>query len=436
MEQSLGERIKAIRKALKLTQTDLAGSEMTKSMLSQIENNLAMPSMKNLQYLASRLGKPVSYFLEDDKYISSLPIDKIHQELKEISEFINNRSLNEALVSLEALPSKYNFNKDSKLYADFLSKYGECLIELNRSEEGESKIKQAVCIYKNKFLFVDAARTYTILIGTPWNNFNYQKCMDILEEALDIYNNSISKDYAFEIENLYIRSLLYTGLDKLEDSLIATNKALNISKQTDIYYRSDQLYKNLAVVNCLLGETKHFDEYIDKARQFAVFTDNNKVLAVIEGVCGLYYNQLGKSEKSLEHLDAALKLSKEIAAFALAEKAKSLYILGKYQQALDSIKLIQNPDYIPFKYDYLHIWSSKVYEGLSLSKIGKVKESIEAIKAGIEKLEIVGESKVLAFAFKSLSEVYSDMKDFENAFAALKKSNEIEEFAKENKLYY
>jgi transcriptional regulator with XRE-family HTH domain len=34
-------------------------------MLSQIEHGTARPSMTTLQYLAARLGKTVSYFLED-----------------------------------------------------------------------------------------------------------------------------------------------------------------------------------------------------------------------------------------------------------------------------------------------------------------------------------------------------------------------------------
>lgn len=74
MKKSLGEKIKNLRKEMKLTQTDLAGNEMTKSMLSQIENNLATPSMKNLLYIASKLGKPASYFLEDASYTSTFSI--------------------------------------------------------------------------------------------------------------------------------------------------------------------------------------------------------------------------------------------------------------------------------------------------------------------------------------------------------------------------
>ncbi|MCT4573638.1 helix-turn-helix domain-containing protein, partial [Bacillus thuringiensis] len=52
---TLGEKIKTLRKEKKLTQTELVGSELTKSMLSQIENGKATPSMKTLQYIAEKL---------------------------------------------------------------------------------------------------------------------------------------------------------------------------------------------------------------------------------------------------------------------------------------------------------------------------------------------------------------------------------------------
>lgn len=436
MAQSLGEKIKALRKELKMTQTDLAGSEMTKSMLSQIENNLATPSMKNLQYLASKLAKPMAYFLEDTIYQPDLPIEEIHEALKAASKLINNAKLDEALVQLENILKKYKLDHDSKLYADFLDKYGQCLINLNRIEEGQEKIKEAVNIYKNKFLFIDAAKTHLSLIDIYWNRFDYHKCMEILEEALEISNNSINKDKTFEIEALHIKAMLYTGMDKLEDSVIAAEKALSISKETNIYYKSDELYKNLALMNSFLGKYENFDYHLDKARQFAIFTDNNHVLASIDAACSMFANLAGKPREAIEYLNKALTLSTGIAAFAYTEKAKALYLLGEYQQALDTVKLVQYPNYTPFKYDYLHIWSSKVYKGLCLNKLGNTKDAVIEIKQGIEKMQVVGESKVLAFAYKSLSEVYSDMKDFESAFTALKTANEIEEFAKENKLYY
>ncbi len=66
----LGKRIKDCRLALGLSQRQLCGDYMTRNMLSQIENGTARPSMDTLSYLADRLGKTVSFFLEEQTVTS------------------------------------------------------------------------------------------------------------------------------------------------------------------------------------------------------------------------------------------------------------------------------------------------------------------------------------------------------------------------------
>ena len=61
----LGARIKACRLELGLSQRQLCGDYMTRNMLSQIESGTARPSMDTLAYLAERLGKSISFFLEE-----------------------------------------------------------------------------------------------------------------------------------------------------------------------------------------------------------------------------------------------------------------------------------------------------------------------------------------------------------------------------------
>lgn len=62
----LGQRIKMVRTQLGLSQRQLCGGVITRNMLSQIENGTARPSMDTLIYLAKQLGRPVSFFLEED----------------------------------------------------------------------------------------------------------------------------------------------------------------------------------------------------------------------------------------------------------------------------------------------------------------------------------------------------------------------------------
>ena len=66
----LGARLRQARLEAGLSQRQLCGDEITRNMLSQIENGSARPTMTTLQYLAARLGKPVGYFLEEEAVLS------------------------------------------------------------------------------------------------------------------------------------------------------------------------------------------------------------------------------------------------------------------------------------------------------------------------------------------------------------------------------
>lgn len=66
----LGQKLKQARLELGLSQRQLCGDAITRNMLSLIENGAASPSMETLRYLAGQLGKPMSYFLEENAVAS------------------------------------------------------------------------------------------------------------------------------------------------------------------------------------------------------------------------------------------------------------------------------------------------------------------------------------------------------------------------------
>ena len=67
---TLGEKLRQARLEAGLSQRQLCGEEVTRNMLSQIENGSAKPSMATLSYFAARLGKSVSFFLEEEAVCS------------------------------------------------------------------------------------------------------------------------------------------------------------------------------------------------------------------------------------------------------------------------------------------------------------------------------------------------------------------------------
>ena len=66
----LAQRIKAARLEAGLSQRQLCGDAITRNMLSLIESGKARPSMDTLHHFSEVLGKPMSYFLEEDAVLS------------------------------------------------------------------------------------------------------------------------------------------------------------------------------------------------------------------------------------------------------------------------------------------------------------------------------------------------------------------------------
>ena len=62
---NLGQKIKRLRNKKMMTQSELAGDEITRNMLSQIENGSAQPSLSTVAYLAGKLGVPAGYLLSE-----------------------------------------------------------------------------------------------------------------------------------------------------------------------------------------------------------------------------------------------------------------------------------------------------------------------------------------------------------------------------------
>ena len=68
---NIGEKIKKIRAAKLMTQSELAGTHITRNMLSQIENGSAQPSMATVMYIAQKLNVSPGFLLagEDDEWM-------------------------------------------------------------------------------------------------------------------------------------------------------------------------------------------------------------------------------------------------------------------------------------------------------------------------------------------------------------------------------
>ena len=142
----LGEKIKKRRRELGLTQEMLAGEQITRNMLCQIEKGKAVPSLPTLTYLAERLRMPVGYFF-----------------CREEEEFFYRKQ--KLFPHLQAL---YKAGSYTECLRTFEKELGECDDELG--------LMMAVCSF-------DCGRR-------AWHNGAFESALAYLSSTLDYINET------------------------------------------------------------------------------------------------------------------------------------------------------------------------------------------------------------------------------------------------------
>ena len=121
---SIGEKIRELRVAKLMTQAELAGTQITRNMLSCIENGSANPSLSTVLYIAGRLNVPAGFLLaegDDDRIWRKMNrIDSIRRVGVGIVFFKENSG-----VCQPELVNRLLYISDHKAVLPFCSQSGE-----------------------------------------------------------------------------------------------------------------------------------------------------------------------------------------------------------------------------------------------------------------------------------------------------------------------
>lgn len=94
---TLGEKLRKARTEKGMTQAEVAGERITRNMLSQIENDVASPSVGTLEYLAARLGVRAGWLFEDAQTGGAA------QKLPRARQLLQQQNWRECLDAAQAL---------------------------------------------------------------------------------------------------------------------------------------------------------------------------------------------------------------------------------------------------------------------------------------------------------------------------------------------
>ena len=395
---TLGEKIKTLRKEKKLTQTDLAGSELTKSMLSQIENGKATPSMKTLQYIAEKLECEPSFLLEEDEGKIVELIQKMEPLIKANGDEVYKTLL--PIVQTD-LPPTLN---TARLYKQFIT--GAAIMN---DYNIAYYVETAVSIFEKYTLYRESTETKLLFYYMLFKRKKYKECLQLIATIRDEYKaKNLEMDLITHIQ-LYLKEaiilLAYGNYEKCEKVIL---DALAFSKKHQVYYKTDEFYRILSYQKIITTDKEQYLYYIKKSEQFAIFTEDTLSAANIDILKAYYYNTFTNEYTSaLEHLEQFREKLKNDPIFQddglyYLEKGKSLYGLKRYKEALETLKHATIPDYMNHPLDQSWVLTAGSYRALCYIELQDKKSALTEAKEAVQAIDSYPDSIFTSFIKETL----------------------------------
>ncbi|AJA19170.1 TPA: helix-turn-helix domain-containing protein [Bacillus thuringiensis] len=396
---TLGEKIKTLRKEKKLTQTELVGSELTKSMLSQIENGKATPSMKTLQYIAEKLECEMSFLLEEDE-------GEIVELIQKMEPLIKANKCDEVYKTLlpivqTELPSTLN---TARLYKQFLT--GAVIMN---DYHIEYYVETAVSIFEKYTLYRESTETKLLFYYMLFKRKKYKECLQMIATIRDEYKaKNLEMDLITHIQ-LYLKEaiilLAYGNYEKCEKVIL---DALAFSKKHQVYYKTDEFYRILSYQKVITADKEQYLYYIKKSEQFAIFTEDILSIAIIDILKAYYYNTITNEYTiALKHLERFREKLKDEPIFQddglyYLEKGKSLYGLKRYKEALAILKHATIPDYMSHPLDQSWVLTAGSYRALCYIELQDKKSALKEAKEAVQAIDSYPDSIFTSFIKETL----------------------------------
>ncbi|WP_139892103.1 helix-turn-helix domain-containing protein [Bacillus sp. D386] len=287
---AIGQRIRELRKSLKLSQDELAQGVCTQAQISKIEKGDVYPYANTLYLISKKLGVDVNYFFE----IGSTPrVDYVNEVSRQLR--LTRRHL---------------------LYD-----------EMNR----------IVKLEENNPLFTQNGRNKQLIL---WHkgiyehavNNNVEKSIDLLQNAIDLTHVLDKVWNEREIEVLMSMGAVYVTDNQNEIALkIFLEAKAHLSQ---LFFISDhsilpRLYYNIARVYTRIKQYDESITYCKKGIQYCIEKDNLFPLAELHYQVSYNYEKLGDYSQSIFYVDKAISI------FELNEDTRFMNLVKEKKRSLE-----------------------------------------------------------------------------------------------------
>lgn len=392
---NIGEKIKAIRKQKKMTLVQVAGEQLSKGMLSLIENGKAQPSMESLQYIAKQLQIDISDLLQDETYEE---VSKIYKQVDEITGYIHETEsilkaeqyYKQIIHFIEPLVKNDLLHMDRFESIRLLELYYSSLFEIGQIEPPIEQFKNLEKAYEK----IDAySRMFNcgIMVASLFRyTKQYKEAYDYLnelEQYIEKYGGRIDDVERLKLYyQMAITSAIFNDSEKIE---YAQNHMLEITKRSRIYYNVENLYRFLFFIHVEKKDKEKCNYYLNKLLSFVNISEEQADQFILQFLQLLYWNQIeGKYHQVIDHTINTFELPPDFLhhanIFAYGEKAYAHIMLEQYDKAKSFLQQIFVSKFYSHPIDLSFIYRTFAMRALCLYKEGDLENAKRDILYAID----------------------------------------------------
>ncbi|GAA0345291.1 helix-turn-helix transcriptional regulator [Bacillus carboniphilus] len=376
----LGERIRKIRKQKKLTLEALAGDELTKGMLSLIENNKANPSMESLSYIAGQLGVEVADLLGES---STTELRDVLEQAEKLVNNLNPGNENEHLYEEIRILIHPYIAKLSNGYesARLLEIYSRCLFNLKK-EGWEELAEQASTRYEELNLTAKRASVGIFRAMARFVEHQYERALEIFKREREYIEAKQSVIDPITRLNLdYHEAVLHYSVGDSRSGIQVMERAIAFSKEQRIFYLISDLYRLSAAHAMMEKDEAEMEFYITKLRQYGEFAEDVDSILFCDLITLMFINNIQQNHEEALQLIEKHSDNPEMMDphnyWIYLEKGKALYGLGRYQESLHWLEKVHIPSHLHFPIDLAIFYVMDAYKALCYNEIGEKEKAAE-----------------------------------------------------------
>ena len=403
----LGERLRQLRIAAGLTQSELAGDRFSKEYVSQIERGKTRPTGETIAWLASRLDVDAGYLANG---VSTDERGRVEATLTRAEALAEAHRYEEAVAEFEQIRADVAATGAAELEARLLS--GEAWARMHNGElrEALDLLTRARTVTQHEpFSELDRAEILYRLGVCRYRLSSISTAIGLFNEAYAVVEGSDLPSDLLRSSILAYRSRCYRRQRDLEAAREDVERALELAQALDDSPTMANVYVQASLVAERMGHWVLARNYAERAKSLYEDLNDQRYLAGLLNNLGGLNLMLGKPEEAIEYLKTSYSTaldadSTEEAAQATGSLAAVHLELSDFEQAERFAR--QALSILEGRVDFLHeIGPSQLVLGRALMEQGRLDEAEEAFKAADDSFEQLSSASHRARAWIAMGDL-------------------------------